>query len=102
MGDFTFVGKVSDIKPGTCSLAEVNGDRILLSNIDGSIHAIGELCPHADGPLSEGTMQGEKIECPWHASFFNLKTGEVTDGPSVEGVPAYELKIEGDNILVRL
>ena len=102
MGNFTLIGKVSDVIPGTCALVEIDGERILLSNVDGEIHAIGELCPHADGPLSEGTIQGEQIECPWHASYFNLKTGEVTDGPSVEGVPVYEIKIEGDDIFVQV
>ena len=100
MGDFTLIGKVSELLPGTCTLIEVDGDRVLLSNVNGEINAIGELCPHADGPLSEGTLHGNQIECPWHASFFHLKTGEVTDGPSTEGVPVYQLKIEGDDIYI--
>jgi len=102
MGVFTLVAKISDIIPGTCSLVEVNNDRILLSNINGKLHAIGELCPHADGPLSEGTLEGDQIKCPWHASFFDVKTGKVTEGPSIESVPVYEVKIDGDDIFVKV
>ena len=102
MGDFTKVAETSDLLPGQTKLLELEGERILLSNVDGDFYAIGELCTHADGPLSEGMVSGDQIECPWHASFFDLKTGEVTGAPAVEPVPKYDLKIEGKDILLKL
>lgn len=102
MAEFKKVAKTSDILPGQIILVELEGERILLSNLESGFYAIGEVCTHAEGPLSEGTVQGQEVECPWHASFFNLKTGEVTGSPAVEPLPKYPVKVEGDDILISL
>src|SRR3990172_7338950 len=70
---FHVVARTSDLSPGEIMLVEVEGQRILLSNLDGEFYAIGELCTHADGFLSDGEVEGEQVECPRHGSFFNLK-----------------------------
>jgi nitrite reductase/ring-hydroxylating ferredoxin subunit/uncharacterized membrane protein len=59
------------------------GERIL---------ALHDTCVHAGGPLSEGTIVGDAIECPWHASRYRLATGHVVQGPSVYDQPAYEVR----------
>lgn len=53
------------------------------------------------GHLDEGTLEGFEVECPWHGSKFDIKTGEPTKPPAARAVPKYEVKIDGDNILVR-
>ncbi|HEX3428180.1 MAG TPA: Rieske 2Fe-2S domain-containing protein [Candidatus Limnocylindrales bacterium] len=60
-----------------------DGDRIL------ALHA---QCAHAGGPLPEGTLAGERIECPWHGSRFEMSTGHVVRGPSMYDQPAYEVR----------
>ena len=100
MDDFVRVAKTSDLSDGEIMLVEVGDERIALSRIDGSFHAIGEVCPHAEGPLSDGTVDGDEVECPWHASRFNLKTGEVTSPPAGEAVARYAVRLEGDDVLV--
>ena len=81
MEDFVKVGQTSDLSNGEIMLVEVGDERILLSNINGEYYAIDEVCPHAEGPLSEGYVEGEEVECPFHGSMFNLKTGENTGPP---------------------
>lgn len=61
---------------------EVEGKRLALINLNGEIYAIDDDCPHEGGPLSEGQIVGEEIECPWHTSHFNIKTGRVTIDPA--------------------
>ncbi len=100
MDDFVSVAKTSDLSDGEIMLVEVDDERIALSRIDGSFYAIAEVCPHAEGPLSEGTVDDEEVECPWHGSRFNLKTGEVTSPPAREAVARYAVRLDGDEVLV--
>lgn len=100
MDDFTRVARTSELPEGEITLVEVGDERILLSNVEGEFHAIGEVCTHAEGPLSEGYVAGEEVECPWHGSRFNLRTGEATNTPADEGVQRYAVRVEGDDILV--
>jgi len=100
MDDFVSVAKTSDLSDGEIMLVEVGDERIALSRIEGSFYAIAEVCPHAEGPLSEGAVDDEEVECPWHGSRFNLKTGEVTSPPAGEAVARYAVRLEGDDVLV--
>ena len=100
MDDFVSVAKTSDLSDGEIMLVEVGDERIALSRIDGSFYAIAEVCSHAEGPLSEGVVDDEEVECPWHGSRFNLKTGEVTSPPAGEAVARYAVRLEGDDVLV--
>ncbi len=100
MDDFVSVAKTSDLSEGEVMLVEAGDERIALSRIDGSFYAIGEVCPHAEGPLSEGIVDDEEVECPWHGSRFNLKTGEVTSPPAGEPVARYAVRLQGDDVLV--
>ena len=51
--------------------------------------------------MDEGTLHGYEVECPWHGSKFDVRTGEPTKPPAVRAVPKYEIKIDGNNVLVR-
>ena len=100
MDEFVSVAKTSDLPEGKIMLVEVGDERILLSNIGGSFYAIGEVCPHAEGPLSDGVVEEGEVECPWHGSRFDLKTGEVTASPADEAVARYAVRIEEEDVLV--
>ena len=97
---FLVVAKCSDVAPGRSMLVEMGNNRILLSNVDGDFYAIGEACPHAGGPLSEGVIEGIEVECPFHGSRFNLKTGGVTELPALERVARYQVRVENGNVMV--
>ncbi len=100
MDDFVKVAKIADLSEEEIMLVEVGEERIVLSKIDGSFYAIGELCPHAEGPLSDGIVEEGEVECPWHGSRFNLKTGEATAPPADEAVTRYAVRIDGEDVLV--
>ena len=100
MKEFVKVAKVSDLPEGEMMAVEVEGEQVLLVNAGGRFYALGEVCPHAGAPLSEGFLEDDSVECPWHASRFKLDTGEVLAPPAETGVPAYAVRVEGDDILV--
>ena len=97
---FVKVAQVSEIKPGEMISVEVENEQVLLANVDGSIHAVDDICSHAYATLSEGELTGDQVECPLHGGSFNVTTGEVLGPPADEPVRVYKVQIEGDDILV--
>jgi nitrite reductase/ring-hydroxylating ferredoxin subunit len=53
------------------------------------------------GPLAEGKLEGYDIQCPWHGSKFDVRTGQVTKPPAKIQEPIYEVKIDDKDILIR-
>lgn len=77
-------GGPTKLKAGINELAVIReGERIL------AVHA---QCAHAGGPLAEGKLVGDAIECPWHGSRFRLADGHAVRGPSMYDVPAYDVR----------
>lgn len=98
--EFKKVAKVSDIDEGQIIAVEVERELIVLSKLDGEIYAISETCGHSNGPLADGFIKGDQIECPWHGSRFCLTTGKVTQGPATESVARYAVRVDGDDIFL--
>ncbi len=80
---------------------QVKGENVCLVNVEGKYYAIGNVCTHEGGPLGDGTLEGHEVECPWHNSRFDVRTGEVTNPPASEPEPIYEVKVDGNDILIR-
>jgi nitrite reductase/ring-hydroxylating ferredoxin subunit/uncharacterized membrane protein len=74
---------------------------ILLYKKGDSICAISETCSHAGGPLSEGELDGNIVQCPWHGSHFDVCTGEVKGGPATISQVRYETRRQNGQIEVR-
>ena len=100
MADFQIVAKVSEIDPGGMKLVDLEGEDVVVANVDGSYFAFGNECTHLLGPLVEGELVGENVTCPWHESVFNIKSGEALEEPATEPVPTYEVRVEGDDIQI--
>ncbi len=102
MARFVEVARKSEIPETGAILVEVEGKRLALISLSGEIYAIDDECPHEGGPLSEGTISGEEIECPWHTSHFNIKTGRVTMDPATKDVATYKVRLVGDAVEVEV
>ena len=74
---------------------------ILLFKKGDTVCAISETCSHAGGPLSEGELLGNLVQCPWHASRFDICTGQVRGGPATISQVRYETRIQNGQIEVR-
>lgn len=98
---FIPVAKIDDIPPGSALLVEMKKRDIALFRIDGAVYATSDVCPHQGASLSTGTLNGEKIVCPWHQWCFNVKDGSSPLNPKLR-IKTYEVKQEGDQILVAI
>jgi nitrite reductase/ring-hydroxylating ferredoxin subunit/uncharacterized membrane protein len=74
---------------------------ILLYKRGNTVCAISETCSHAGGPLSEGEVDGNVVQCPWHGSRFDICTGLVKGGPATISQVRYETRIQNGQIEVR-
>ena len=99
--DFVKVDDIKDTQPSQMKEVEVNGEKVCLANIEGKYYAIGNVCTHLGGPLAQGKLEGYEVQCPWHGSRFDIRTGKVVRPPAMRSEPTYEIKIEDDNILVK-
>lgn len=80
---------------------ESGGKSIVLSMVNGEVYALDAVCSHEGGPLEEGKLEGYEIECPWHGSRFDVRTGEVRSPPADTPQSVYEVKVENNDILIR-
>ncbi len=100
MASFVKAATVSEIPPGTGKCVDVNGKEIALFNLDGKFHAIDNTCLHRGGPLGEGEVDGTTVTCPWHGWQYDILTGKNIFDDSGAGVAVYEVRVEGDAVLV--
>ncbi len=98
---YVTVAQVDEIPPGTCRTVEVEGIFLALCNVNGTFRAVDNTCPHAGGPLGEGTLDGEVLECPWHGWRFNVRTGERPENPEIS-VACVEVRVQGPNVQVKI
>jgi len=95
------VANKQDLQEGGLLKVEPGGKPVVLSMVKGKVYAIDAVCSHEGGPLEEGTLEGYEVECPWHGSKFDVRTGEVTNPPAETPQLVYEVKVEYNDILVR-
>ncbi len=101
MSEFAAVAQVDQVPEGTLKVFRMNGRRIAVSRVGGAFYAIDDLCSHDDGPLGEGTLKGDEVECPRHGARFSVRTGAATRMPAVTPVAVHEVRVEGTTIQVR-
>ncbi|WP_321800420.1 Rieske (2Fe-2S) protein [Caballeronia sp. J97] len=69
------VGNIEDLLPGQRKLVFVDGRSIVLFNIEGTLHAIDNSCPHNGASLASGQLDGCMLRCPAHGLRFDVRTG---------------------------
>lgn len=101
--EFIVVATKAELPNGTRKLLEVDGKPLAVFNIAGAYYCIADVCSHDDGPVAEGELvNAHEIECPRHGARFDVRTGKVLSFPAIVNIPAYPVKVEGENILIGL
>ena len=101
MAEFQTVAKTSDVTPGEMKQVTLDSEEVVIANVDGEYFAFANTCTHAEGPLVEGELVGGIVTCPWHATPFNVKTGEAQEGGVTDDpVATYAVRIEGNDIQI--
>ncbi len=95
------VAEVTELAPGQGKLVQVDEQDIALFNVDGTYYATGAVCPHEEGPLHEGEVDGDTIVCPWHGYDFNVKTGECSVIPELR-VKTFVVMTEGNDLFIEM
>src|SRR6266513_281522 len=79
---------------------EIDGQVITIAKIDKNFYAFQEFCTHRFGPLSEGAFEGFNVQCPWHNSCFDVRTGKVTQGPATVDLKSFKVETRDGKICV--
>jgi nitrite reductase/ring-hydroxylating ferredoxin subunit len=98
---FVPVASTAELAPGQMKWVAVDGERRVLANVEGAYYALSDVCGHRNAPLSRGKLRGYLIECPLHFAQFDVRTGELVDGPVSAAVPIYEVRVECGTIYVK-
>jgi nitrite reductase/ring-hydroxylating ferredoxin subunit/uncharacterized membrane protein len=95
------VCKEEELLNGQMMLANITGTRIAVGRCAEGIVAFSDHCTHAGGPLSDGALVGCVVQCPWHGSQFDTRTGAVVNGPAQQEIETYDAEVHGGQVYVR-
>ena len=102
MTDFVPAAKVSDVPDPGKTTIDVDDRLVVLIHAGGSWYCLDDVCTHDGGPLGEGPLDGDAIVCPRHGAKFSVKTGNAMTMPATEATVVHEVKVEGDDVLVKI
>jgi nitrite reductase/ring-hydroxylating ferredoxin subunit/uncharacterized membrane protein len=98
--EFTPVAAVADIPESTPTKAMLGSTALVVVRRGDVVFALKDTCSHGGGPLSEGSVDGDVITCPWHRSVFRLDDGAVRHGPATTRQVAYRARIADGQVEV--
>ena len=100
--DFETVATVNQIPPeGVLAVVKSDGRRVCLVRSRGRVSAVADNCTHQDFEMSLGDVLPDgTIQCAWHGTRFDCATGAVRQGPASDPLPMFEVKVDGDDVLV--
>jgi len=96
---FQKIAKVEDLWSGEMMGLEVNGECILLVNVDDRIYAYADICPHQKSRLSEGSLTNGILRCARHHWEFDVCSGSGVN-PRNACLKLFPIRVEGEDILV--
>ena len=99
---FEAVAEEGELTPGQMKKIQAGGKRLLLCNAEGDYYAVDEMCSHEDYSLYLGCIQGRRIKCSLHGSYFDLENGAPLDEPADEPIRTYPTKVEQGQIWTRI
>jgi nitrite reductase/ring-hydroxylating ferredoxin subunit len=79
--DSVVLASISEIAPGQMRQYQVNGQPVLVCNVDGRFHALEAICPHRGAMLAQGRLEGDVLVCPWHEWAFDVTSGQGISNP---------------------
>lgn len=100
-GQALYVGSVAALRRGKPLGVSVNGRKVAIFEVRDKIVATAGKCPHAGGPLCQGTLSGTVLTCPWHGWSYDLETGVCEEDPGLI-LQRYPVRVQGDDILIEV
>jgi len=87
-----------DVPEGGARCVDLQGRRYALLKVRGTVYCLDNTCTHLGGPLCEGTLREFVVQCPWHGSRFDIRSGQVVGPPARSAVRAYPTTVEGGKV----
>ncbi len=101
-GEWIRVADLGECPPGNLLEVEAGPDGIVLANVDGDLYALANRCSHQDLPLSDGELEGDRLECLYHGAKFDVCTGKAMELPAIKPVETYPVELRGQEIFVQI
>lgn len=102
MAEFVRVCSAEEVPLGKIKGFEIDHQGIVIVHAETGFFALANECTHDSAPITDGRVRGTNVMCTRHGAKFDLATGAVTAPPAVVPLDTFELKVEGDDILVKL
>jgi len=99
---FRIVAQVNDVDEDDVIKASVGDKEVAIYNVEGEFFATELMCTHEAFPLDGGYCEDGKVECPLHSGWFDIKTGKALSAPCIVDLKIYDVKVDGNNILICL
>ncbi|MCY0898091.1 MAG: non-heme iron oxygenase ferredoxin subunit [Firmicutes bacterium] len=92
---FVMAGYSRELGDGEFMTAMVGNDPVLVARLDDKLYAVSGICTHAFSELADGELEGTRLYCALHFACFDIRTGQVLEGPAEKPLKTYEV-IESD------
>jgi uncharacterized membrane protein/nitrite reductase/ring-hydroxylating ferredoxin subunit len=92
----------SELGDGQMLLAIVGQDRVVIGRCSEGLFAFSDHCTHRGGPLSDGALVDCTVQCPWHGSQFDIRTGRVVSGPAEEKIEVHKAEIRAGEVYIEM
>jgi nitrite reductase/ring-hydroxylating ferredoxin subunit/uncharacterized membrane protein len=99
-GQAILVAGRDELERDQMKLLHVNGRRIVLARTEDGYTAFDDRCTHRGASLADGVMICGTVQCPWHGSQFDVRSGAVRAGPAADGIRTYEVREEGGEVRI--
>ena len=96
------VAKKGDLMDGDMRQVSVESTDVLLIRHNDRFHALHPFCSHYGAPLAGGTFSDGRVVCPWHHACFDVASGYRVEPPGLDSLTAYEVRVEGEDVIVRV
>lgn len=102
MAPFVKVAKLQDIPEDGKVTLEIDDRMVVVFRVGGELFCLDDVCTHDGGPLGDGRLEGHLVACPRHGAQFDIRTGCPRTMPATEPTATHEVKLDGDEVWVRL
>jgi 3-phenylpropionate/trans-cinnamate dioxygenase ferredoxin component len=100
--EFEPVASIGELTEGAIlQRVRSQGDAVCLIRHNDEISAVSDICTHQHFSMSLGDLLPDgTLQCAWHGARYDCRTGEVKQVPATSPLPVFQVRLEGDTILV--
>jgi 3-phenylpropionate/trans-cinnamate dioxygenase ferredoxin subunit len=102
MSDWIDIGSVATLAASQRLEGDVDGYRVRVASVGGTLYAFEDRCTHDDSPFDDAPIEDAQIICPRHGARFCLRTGEALSPPAYEPLRIFEVRENGGRVEVRV